>query len=335
MGFAVTLKWAPPQPVIYAANRSVARAHLTQIEHEIAEQEWQLQFQVRNVHSLLLMLRKELHLCDELLARRQKILESYKTRLEQGSATRIEINQVRLALLSQRRDCDNILLREVDSQTRLRALLGSLSVDHLSVTGSFSVFEKSAIPDADSLAELALSTRPALKAAQAKLVQRQQLLKIEKARRWPWFELSTRYRHTSSTNYPNEILVGIETPLAILDWNRGPIREAAAQVDLALGLAEAEFLALKQNVYNAHAALVVSRNILHRYEHEVIPILSEHEQLLEFSVRAGQMDVVTLLVAEETVLRARRDYFEARLAFRQKWLALEAAVGKRLVEDNP
>ena len=39
MGFAITLKWTPPQPVVFSASRSAARAHLEQVKYEIADKE--------------------------------------------------------------------------------------------------------------------------------------------------------------------------------------------------------------------------------------------------------------------------------------------------------
>ncbi|HND10735.1 MAG TPA: TolC family protein [Pseudomonadota bacterium] len=335
MGAAATLKWAPPQPIVYAANRSLARAHLEQVDHEIAEQEWLIQNQVRSTYSLLLMLKKQLAVCEQMIGLRKRVLELYKTRLSHGGATRIELNQVQLSLLAIERDRDALLLRQVDAQSDLRTQIGEVTASPVKLRGAFPVdLEHASIPSADALAEQALAARPALKAAHSKIIQRQHALRAERAKAWPWFEISARYRHTTSTNYPDEVLLGIEIPLPVLNQNQGPIQEAAAQVDLALGLAEAQFLILKQSVFNAYAALQVRRSVLLRYEREVLPILAEHEQLLELSLRGGQIDLVTLLAGEETALRAQRDYFDARLAFRIAWLALQAAVGQPLEESR-
>ncbi len=336
MGIAATLKWTPPQPIVYSAGRSLAQAHLEQVDHEIAEQEWQVQNQVRNTFSLLLMLKKQLQVCEQMIALRRRVLDLYKTRLAHGGATRIELNQVQLSLLASERDRDSLLLRQVDAQSDLRTQIGVVTPDPLRLRGAFPVeLEHVALADGDALAEQALAARPTLKAAHSQIIQRQHALRVEKAKAWPWFEISARYRNTSSSNYPNEVLLGIELPLPILNQNQGPIKEAAAQIDLALGLAEAQFLIIKQTVFNAVAALQVRRNVLLRYEREVLPVLAEHEQLLELSLRGGQIDLVTLLAGEETALRAQRDYFDARLAFRLAWLALQAAVGRPLQEVRP
>jgi len=333
MGFAITLKWAPPQPVIWSANRSLARAHLEQVQFEIAEQEWAIATQVRTAHSTLLALREQARIYDQMLALRKRMGALLQTRVTHGGATRIDLNLMQLSALYAQRDLDDLSLKRTEAQSQLHTLLGVLSASPLEVSGQVPTdLEPSALPDADALAEQALAARPALKAAQTRIVQREQALRAEKARRWPWFELSGRYRSTSSTTYPNEGLVGIEFPLPVLNLNGGPIRVATAELDLEQALAQAQFQTLKQTVYTAYAELVTRRSILVRYQREVLPILSEHEQLMELALKGGQLDLVALLSSEESALRGQREYSDARLAYRRAWLALEAAVGTPLKE---
>lgn len=240
---------------------------------------------------------------------------------------------MQLSALYAQRDLDDLSLKRTEAQSQLHTLLGVLSATPLEVSGQVPTdLEPSALPDVDALAEQALAARPALKAAQTRIVQREQALRAEKARRWPWFELSGRYRSTASTTYPNEGLVGIEFPLPVLNLNGGPIRVATAELDLEQALAQAQFQTLKQTVYTAYAELVTRRNILLRYQRVVLPILAEHEQLMELALKGGQFDLVALLSSEESALRGQREYSDARLAYRRAWLALESAVGTPLKE---
>ena len=165
-------------------------------------------------------------------------------------------------------------------------------------------------------------------------MQREQAVRVEKAKRWPWFELSGRYRHTTSVNYPNEGLVGIEIPLPVLNLNSGPIQVTSAELDLELALAQAAFQNLKQSVYAAYSEVSARRSIVLRYHRDVLPVIAEHEQLLEQALKDGQIDLVTLLSSEESALRGQREFNEARLALRRAWLALEAAVGTPLTEAS-
>lgn len=331
MGWTATVKWAPPMPAEWLAKRSQARARVDQVRYEIAEQEWAVATLVRATHATILELRDQARILDEALALRRRMAALMRTRVQRGGATRIELNLVDLAALGAQRDLHAIALRRTQAQSQLQALLGVLSTEPIGVQGP--LYEDRgglARLDPAKLAEQALVNRPVLKAAQARISQRQHALRVEKVRRFPWLELSARYGQTGSSKYPNDWQVGVELPLPILNWNSGPVRVAAAELDEEQATEQAQTEALKQSVYAAHAELKLRRDILLHYVRDVLPVFTEHERLLEVAVRGGQIDLVALLSSEDSVLRGRREYSDARLSFRQAWLALEAAVGARL-----
>lgn len=190
----------------------------------------------------------------------------------------------------------------------------------------------SALPDADALAEQALAARPALKAAQTRIVQREQALRAEKARRWPWFELSGRYRSTASTTYPNEGLVGIEFPLPVLNLNGGPIRVATAELDVGTSARPSTVSNAETDGLHSVCRACNPSQYFGALSARSPANPAEHEQLMELALKGGRFDLVALLSSEESALRGQREYSDARLAYRRAWLALEAAVGNTLKE---
>ena len=96
-------------------------------------------------------------------------------------------------------------------------------------------------------------------------------------------------------------------------------------------------MALHVGLGGEHAARMLEHGVafldldvlLDAAEHADGAVLQRRHQL---AVRGGQIDLVGLLSSEESVLRGRREYTDARLAFRQAWLQLEAAVGARVSE---
>lgn len=331
MGWTGTVKWAPPQPAEWLARRSQARARVEQVRYEIAEQEWAVATLVRATHATLLELRQQARLLEDALAMRRRMAGLMRTRVQRGGATRIELNLIDLAVLAAQRDLHDLAVRRTQAQSQLHALLGVLSPEPIGVGGPlYEDTDGVARLDAAQLAEQALGNRPVLKAAQARISQRQHALRVEKVRRFPWLELSARYGQTGSSKYPNDWQVGVELPLPILNWNSGPVRVAAAELEEEQANEQAQSEALKQSVFAAHAELKLRRDILLHYLRDVLPVFTEHERLLEIAVRGGQIDLVGLLSSEESVLRGRREYTDARLAFRQAWLQLEAAVGARI-----
>ena len=333
MGWGSTLKWAPPQPGVWPAQRAQARANLESVRSEIATQEWALATQVRTAHATLLELREQARLCDSALALRRRVVALLRTRVGRGGATRIELNLAELAVLNAQREADALELRRTQAQAQLQALLGVASVTPVPVRGvSDEQGADAGLPDPEALAEHALSLHPALKAARARIGAREQAARTEHAKRWPWLELSGRYRQNASARYMHDVQLAVELTLPILNLNTGPIRVTEAALDQEKLAAEARLQALRQGIYAACAELRVHKQILRRFRDELLPILSEHERLMEIAARGAEVDLIALLSSEESVLRGRREYSDARLAYRRAWLGLEGAAGVPLQE---
>lgn len=333
MGFTAQLKWTPPQPVEYLAKRGQARANLSAVQYEIAEQEWALAAAVRVAHFTLLELRDQVRLLNDSLQLRRRMAVLIRERVAHGAATRLEQNLVELSILYSQRELNDTELRRTLLQSQLQGLLGMLSAQPLQVRGPMlEAPEGSAALDAEALAEQAVANRPGLKAANARILQRQEALRLEKTRRWPWPEISGRYGQTGSAKYPNDWQVGVQLPLPVLNLNGGPIQVASAELEREQASQQAQVQALKQSVFAACAELKQRSEILAHYRRNVLPILSEHNRLLELAVRGGQVELSALLSSEEGVVRGQREFSEARLNYRRAWLMLAATIGTSVKE---
>ena len=333
MGFSGTLSYMPPQPVEFLARRAQSHAHLDEVKSAIADREWTLANAVRNAHAVLIELREQKRLYEESLTVRKRLVASIRTRVERGATTRLELNMADIAGLQMQRALDEIELRRAQAQSQLSGLIGVISNDPITVHGErFAIGEALTPPDAAAIFALALSHRPLLKAAQARIVQRKEALRIEKTHRYPWIELNGRYRQNNSNKFPNDLQVGVEFALPIFNLNSGPIQVASAELDRERANLEAQVFSIEQGIYAACAELRVRREILLRFQREVLPIVADHERLVEVAMRGAQVDLVALLGSEESALRARREESDARLAYQRAWLSLEVAAGVPLAE---
>lgn len=336
LGWGALLKWMPPQPVTYLAKRGQARAQLEEVGQQIAEMEWALAAQVRSVFATLLELREQTRVATGAHELRKRTVGMVRTQVQRGRATRIEQNAAELALLDGQRELDDLELRTTQAQLRLRALLGMVGLTPLPLRGT--IAEGVALPnnlDPEKLAERAIASRPALKAAQARIARREQGVRLENSRRAPWLELSGRYRMNNSQRFPHDVQLGIETTLPILNQNGGPVQVAKAELEREQALVAALVQSVKQSVYAASGELMIRRKILERSRREVLPVLLEHERLLEAAARGAAIDLVALLGSEQSILRGRRQHSEARLGYEQALIALGAAVGVPAAELFP
>lgn len=335
LGWGANLKWMPPQPVEWAALRSQARAHLDEVRYQIAEQEWLLTTQVRTTYATLRELTAQERLFDSALALRRRIVVLTRRQVEHGRATRLELNLAELSIVYAQRDLDDLELRRTQAQALLHAQLGVVSTEPIIVRGTApGEMVIATLPDPAALAERAVAARPTIKAAYARILQRDQAVRIEKSRRWPWLTLSGRYRHTESTPFSNDVLLGVELSLPMFHLQPGPLQVAQAQREQEQAAVEAQVQALLQSIYVACGELKVRLKILQRFQREVLPVLVEHEHLMQTALDGAQVDLVALLSSEENVLRGQREYSDARLAYRRAFLSLEAAVGVPLQEGT-
>lgn len=335
VGWGLELKWAPPQPVELLARRAGARAQLDAVRGEIGEREWLLGAEVRKACAALREIGEQARLGAEALELRRRIAAVLRTRLGRGGATRIEQNLADLSVLRAQREVDEIALRRAQAESELRALLGVVSEAPIALKGEAPPLRPEATPDPAALSQDALSLRPGLRAAYARVQQRREQVRAEQTRRYPWVELSGRYRQNQAGNYPHDVQLGVELTLPLLNQNAGPLRTAEALRDRDQALAEAQAQALAQAVYAACAELKARGVILLRFQRELLPVLQEHERLMESAARGAEVDLSALLGSEEIVLRGRRDHAEARLAYRRALLSLQAAVGRPLAEVSP
>ena len=256
-----------------------------------------------------------------------------RRQVEQGRATRLELNLAQLSTVYAQRALDDLQLGCIQAQALLHAQLGVVSSEPIVLRGSASMkTEPPTLPDPVALAQRAIGERQMIKAAYARILQRDQAVRIEKSRRWPWLTLSGRYRHTESTPFSDDLLLGAELSLPMIHLQPGPLLVAQAERDREQAVLDAQVQALQQSVYAAHGELKLRLAILLRYQREILPVLVEHENLLQAALAGAQVDLVALLSSEENVLRGQREFGDARLAYRRAVVAPEAAVGVPLQE---
>ncbi len=326
-GWAIALGWEPPQPGIYSARRAAARAQVDAVVADLAEAEAQLANAVRGAHAVLLAISEKRLLVEQAIAGRRQIAALVGKRVNGGASTRLDLGLADLATSQVERDRDDLAAQELAATAQLAALLGTALPN--GVTGTLPT-DVSAPPALEPLVETALAARPALVAEEKRFAAREETLRLEHARSWPWFRLTAipRYRSDASDVHPNDFAMGLQLTLPIFNQNGGPIRVAEAQRDQERELFRKQLIGLRRDIENARAQVALRSETLRRYETSLLPALDAQEKLLATSMAGGQLDVVALLQAADVILRSRRDAVDVRLACYRARLDLERAVGR-------
>ncbi len=329
VGWAVALGWTPPQPGVYAAGRAAARAGAEAVDAEIAEAEWQIATEVRAAHASLLALAEKTAIVDRELAARRQILELVKKRVAGGASTRLDLGLAELAVADVDRERDDLATQEIAAATALGQLLGTTAAHD--VAGRLGTDARPP-PPLDALLDATLASRPALAAEERRYRQREETVRLETARRWPWFRFTAipRYRADGSDVHPRDFSAGIELTLPLLNFNAGPIEVAEASRDQERETFAKLVGGIRRDLTSARDELALRGETLRRYETQVLPGLDAQEKLLATAVAGGQLDIVALTTAEGVILRSHSTYVDLRLACYRAWVALERTVGRRI-----
>jgi outer membrane protein TolC len=327
--WAVALGWEPPQPGIYSARRAAARAGAAAVDADVAETEWQVVIQVRAAHATVLALAEKHTLVDQALEGRRKIATLVDKRVSGGASTRIDLSLAQLSVEQLEQERDNLAAQEIAAQAQLGLLMGTPAPT--GATGRLPSDANAPAPALEPLVEAALASRPALAAAERRFAQREETLRMETAKRWPWFRFTAipRYRADGSDVHPSDYALGLQLTLPIFNQNAGGIQIAEATRDQERELYRRQIVDLRSTLERARETLELRGQTLRRYETSVLPSLDAQEKLLAVASQGGQLDVVALLAAADVILRSRRDYVDVRLDWYRARLDLESAVGRR------
>ena len=301
--WAIALGWAPPQPGVYSAKRAAARAGADAVNADIAEAEWQVAISVRAAHASLLAIAAQRALIEKTLAARRQIVELVRKRVAGGATTPLDLGVAELAVAQVERERDDLAAQEIAAATDLGQLLGTTPAH--GVMGSLSD-DTGPPPPLDALVEATLAARPALAAEERRYRQREETVRLELDRRWPWFHFTAlpRYRADGSDVHPHDFAAGIEVTIPILNLNGGPIQVAEATRDQEHEAFAKLAGGIRRDLAGARDEIALRAETLRRYEVDVLPGLDAQEKLLASAVAGGQLDIVALTTAEDVILRS-------------------------------
>jgi len=336
LGWDLRLSWAPPQPGVRAGKKGAASAHLEDIDRQISEREWALACDVRAAHAALLAIDEAIRVAQDTVSNRKRLSEVVSKRVERGGTTRFDLDLVRLSLASAQRAEGERQLSRALAASALVQLIG-VGPPNGQVKASAGAAgqadprndETKEHPTQTDLEDRALANRPAVAAARARYRQTEETLRAETAARWPWFRLSAipRVRRNEFFGATSDLVLGVDLVLPILNTNRGPIQSAKAAREGARADVSAELAGVRADIARALAAIDAQRAILQRLHAEIGPLLTEHDRLLTVAAQAAELDLPSMIAAENLVLESRIELINARLELRKAWIALERAVG--------
>ncbi len=332
-GWGVGLEWAPPQPGVYGSRTAAAQARVLAAKQDFNERAADLEAEVRLSYARIQALEREIELAGRSVDTRRQVQAAVQERLKRGAANRIDVSLAAVSMARGEQERDLLVLSRNTQLAELRALAGLPATQELelrlepSAAGTAASTASSTQLADSTLEQRAIAARPLLRADAARTEAADQALSAERAKRYPWLELQARYRRHDQSTYPNDVTVGVAVTLPIFSQNAGPIAAAEATRREQRDLAAAHRAGIERDVRVLRRESEERRLIAEHYAQTIAPVLNEHVALVKQALVGLELDVTSLLAAEDLVTRGGIEYLEARLAQRSAEIALARALG--------
>jgi cobalt-zinc-cadmium efflux system outer membrane protein len=149
-------------------------------------------------------------------------------------------------------------------------------------------------------------------------------LDVARSNALPEIALWAGYRREDTNGI---VLAGLRVSLPLWNRSQGEKAAATAREHRAIETRQAVLRVANRQVADARATQTAAKGSLEAFEHDVLPLLDESEQLLQKSIDAGQIAISDYLVARQEILNGRREHLERLLALAKAAASLRYAEG--------
>lgn len=286
-------------PTLYYSRNRSGKLQQEALDMQQLAARREILLQAKNLCLDLIRLNKEQALLTERKKNADELLAFFKKRLNEGDATLIEVNKIKMERMSIQTEMSQNIAAHRTALQSLLAMNGNLPLSF-----SESCYpEVASINSYDALYDEVMLSDASLKAADATARTTTQEVGISKQNWLPKLEVAYR-RNTSLSEASNGFLVGGSIPLFS---NRKKVKIAKAQAlgaQLQLENTRLQLTAQIQSQFNEMQQL---KEALSVYD---VQLMENTLKMLKEAVLAGQLSIIEYYVEAEGVYRNMQAYLE-------------------------
>lgn len=306
-----------------------ADARLNQTVLDVSDKALRLVADVRSTHARILFGQRAVSLSDENLATIRRSIESLDARVRGGEGTPLDVNRAKQQLAKAEADRVVVVRDLAKERRRMLELIGFAGEGaEWSAAGTDGAVAGAPMDEAAVIA-LAGSQRLDVAAARSIVEAQRADLSVEEGSRLKDFGLGADFERSES----GEKSIGpvVEIGIPIFDTNAAQIAKAGSLARAALAAYEATTHRAVREARVAWVELDSASRLVAQYRSDVLALSERNLTLAESALRAGQADVTVLLEAQRELIDARRALNDLEREEALARVALEQAVGGRLV----
>lgn len=339
LGVDSALTWSPPRPGERNARIRKGQAHVEEVRSLISEQEWTLALEVRKAYYTALAFQERERLATASLKLQKRVLGFYEEKQKLGDASRLDVNLARLAYGDAAREQRTIANESGKAFLELNRLLGLPPLYEVKLkTPAANLEYRPVKADLTALETQMLDQKPELQAAEQEYEQAEQVVRISRYERWPWFQLGPAFRReeTEANHAASEIGPAFGWELPIFNFNRGPIMSAEAERDRLYESFVSKMHESRAELNEAYRNLKAQEQLITLFQSDIKPALEENRQLTETGLQLKDLNLLQVLAAQDRVLRSQSEFVEEELEYWKSVFDLEKSVGAPITTgDRP
>lgn len=300
--------------------RAVAKSDRLALQAEFRSAEYEVVTRVREAFARAAAASERLDAQRELLDLATELLDAARSRVDAGAA--IETDRLRAEVVREQARID-LRAAEQDRGAAMSALASAVGVDGaLDAEIRHDLTSLPELPGREETVRLVLSNNADVRRARHVIERARKAYELARAQAVPNVTAGAGPRYSGPADETTlDLRLGIELPL--VDRNQGEIAAALAERIGAGAELGSVRLSLIEAVSEAWSSYESARFSVERYSESVLPKAQRTLELTSEAYRAGKIDYLRLLDAQQTLVRSRVAYVDALRSLNQSAAILE------------
>lgn len=289
-----------------------------------------------------LYFQERLALNGQALALADEFLSVARQRLEAGDISELEASLALAAREKRAAEAAAIAADLAAARVALVTLMGAPARPISTVSGSWSL--PSTASSESAMLATALSVRPDLKRQRLEVDTARGEERLARAGRSPDVKLGVAYSKDQGVfeeqsgvpqlvDSDRLLTLRVSLPLPIVNRKTGEIEKARASGQQALSSTEALAQEIQRQIMEARQRLSQAAERQRIYSERLLPVAAKNLELNRQAYRAGQLELLVVIKAQDDLNEARVGSLEAAWDYQQAKIALETSVGIVLPES--
>jgi cobalt-zinc-cadmium efflux system outer membrane protein len=292
-----------------------------------------LEFSLRSAFIQTLQAKATVKLAQDGLEYYDKIIAISRDRFHAGDIAQVDLDRIELQRVQYESELQAALVNLRTSKIQLLQMLNDHTpVEKFDVDGSFDFSPE--LKDLNQFRQLALDTRPDLRAAIEQIEQSKAAHKLALANGSTDPTLSGWWTHNPSFNNPNDLNtlgLSVNIPLRIFDRNQGEKKRTLIDIDKSQQLSESTKAQVFGDVDSAYAQVDSNITLLKPYKAKYLMQSTRVRDTVTFSYQHGGATLIDFLNAQSDYRTVQLAYLQLIGTYLTAASQLNLAVGREVI----